>query len=288
MFRTVFGFVALVLAAGAATTSASAQATGDRLKIITGKKTIAIAYRADATPFSFAKENNEPTGYTIDICKAVVTSLEKRLNIAGLKIQWVPVTAQSRFEAVADGKADLECGSSTVTLSRMKQVDFSSIVFVESTGLAVKTASGITSLKDMVGKKIAVIAGTTNEKVVAARSDQLQLNATIVRVKDRDEAVAALESGTADAFANDKLLLIGTRFKDPQALRMLPDDLSIESYAIVLPRGDWELRLAVNTALAQIYRSGEVMTIFNKWFSPIGAQPSLLLQATYTLGALSE
>jgi len=234
------------------------------------------------------RENNEPTGYTIDICKAVVTSLEKRLNIAGLKVQWVPVTAQSRFEAVASGKADLECGSSTITLSRMKQVDFSSIVFVESTGLAVKTASGITSLKDMVGKKIAVIAGTTNEKVVAARSDQLQLNATIVRVKDRDEAVAALESGTADAFANDKLLLIGTRFKDPQALRMLPDDLSIESYAIVLPRGDWELRLAVNTALAQIYRSGEVMTIFNKWFSPIGAQPSLLLQATYTLGALSE
>jgi glutamate/aspartate transport system substrate-binding protein len=287
MFHAVFGFTALILVTGIASTSA-ADAADSRLKTITGKKTIAIAYRPDAAPFSFVKEEKEPIGYTIDICKAVVTSLEKKLNITGLKIQWVPVTAQSRFEVVAGGKADLECGSSTVTLSRMKQVDFSSVVFVESTGLVVKSASGVSGLKDMVGKKIAVIAGTSNEKVVAARSEQLQLNATIVRVKDRDEAVNALENGTADAFANDKLLLIGTRFKDSQALRMLPDDLSIESYAIVLPRGDWELRLAVNTALAQIYRSGEVRTIFNNWFSSIGAQPSLLLEATYALGALSE
>jgi ABC-type amino acid transport substrate-binding protein len=287
MFHAVFGFVALVLAAGVVGTSA-AEAPGGRLKTIVAKRTIAIAYRADAAPFSFVKESIEPFGYTIDICKAVVASLEKRLNIAGLKIRWVPVTAQSRFEVVASGKADLECGSSTVTLSRMKQVDFSSFVFVESTGLVVKADSGITGLKDLIGKKIAVIDGTTNEKIVAARSDQLQLNASIMRVKDRDEAVSALERGTVDAFANDKLLLISTRFKRPQALRMLPDDLSIESYAIVLPRGDWELRLAVNTALAQLYGSGEVQSIFDKWFSTLGGQASPLLEAIYALGALSE
>jgi glutamate/aspartate transport system substrate-binding protein len=154
--------------------------------------------------------------------------------------------------------------------------------------LAVKTASGINSLKDLAGKKIAVIAGTTNEKAVATKSDQLQLNATIVRVKDRGEAAAALESGNADAFANDKLLLVGTYFKDAQTLRMLPDDLSMEPYALVLPRGDWELRMRVNTALAQIYRSGDAMKLFDKWFSPIGLRPSLLLGAAFTLGALSE
>src|SRR4051812_34609341 len=98
MFRGVFGFVALVLTASIGATSASAQTAGGRLKTIIAKKTIAIAYRSDATPFSFLNENKEAIGYTIDICKAVVASLEKQLNIAGLKVQWVPVTAQSRFE----------------------------------------------------------------------------------------------------------------------------------------------------------------------------------------------
>jgi ABC-type amino acid transport substrate-binding protein len=107
-------------------------------------------------------------------------------------------------------------------------------------------------------------------------------------VTDRNGGVAALESGQADAFASDKLLLVGAQFKNPKAMVMLPDDLSIEPYAIVLPRGDWALRLAVNTALARIYGSGEVLTIFNKWFSEIGLRPSLLLGAAYALGTFPE
>jgi ABC-type amino acid transport substrate-binding protein len=288
MIRASFSFVALVLAASVFASGALAQATSGRLKSIVQKKTINIAYRSDAAPFSLLDQKNEVAGYTIDICKLIVTSLEKQLNIQGLKVQWIPVTAQSRFDVVASGKADLECGSSTVTLSRMKQVDFSNFIFVETTGLAVKADSGIKSLKDLAGRKIAVIAGTTNEKVVAAKSEQLQLNATIVSVKDRGEAAAALESGQADAFANDKLLLVGTQFKGSEMLRMLPDDLSVEPYAIALPRGDWELRLRVNTALAQVYRSGEALKLFDKWFSPIGLRPGLLLGAAFALGALSD
>jgi ABC-type amino acid transport substrate-binding protein len=288
MFHASVSSIAVVVAITASTVGASAQAMTGRLKAIAQNKTINIAYRADAAPFSFLNDKKEIVGYTIDVCKSVVSSLEKKLNIQGLKVQWVPVTAQSRFDVVAGGKADLECGSSTVTLSRMKQVDFSSFVFVESTGLAVRVASGINNLRDLAGKKIAIITGTTNEKAVAAKNEQLQLNATIVPVKDRDEAAAALESGKADAFANDKLLLVGTQFKDSQTLRMLPDDLSMEPYAIVLPRGDWELRLQVNTALAQFYRSGEVMKVFEKWFSPVGLRPGLLLGSAFALGALSE
>src|SRR4029078_2559716 len=155
-------------------------------------------------------ESKQPTGYTVELCKRVVTLLEQQIGVQGLKIKWVPVTTQSRFDAVAKGDADMECGSSTVTLSRMKQVDFSNYIFVESTGVAVKSATDSTKLQDLSGKKIAVIAGTTNEKALA-RANQAGLNAALVPVKDREEAIAAMDGGKADGFASDKLLLVGTQ-----------------------------------------------------------------------------
>jgi glutamate/aspartate transport system substrate-binding protein len=268
--------------------STSAQAVSGRLKSIVANKVIKIAHRTDAAPYSYVSEIGHPVGYTINICKEVVASLERQLGIKSLKIKWVPTTTRTRFEVVASGKADLECGSSTVTLSRMKLVDFSNYVFVESTGFAVRTASGINNLKEIAGKRIAVIAGTSNERAVTRHNLQHQLNAIVVPVKDRDEAIAAMSSGQVDGFASDKLLLLGTQFKDNQELRLLPDDISIEPYAIALPRGDWELRLAVNTALADIFRSGEVRSIFDRWFSHIGLQPGLLNESVYLLGAIPE
>ena len=284
MLRIAFAFIALFLTASVA----FSQVSDGRLNTINKTKTIKIAYRTDATPFSYLNENKEPAGYTVDLCKLVVRSLEKQLGVQALEVKWVPVTTETRFEAVAKGAADMECGASTVTLSRMKQVDFSSFIFIESTGLVAKVDSGIGSFKDLAGKKIAVITGTTNERAVTAKNKEQQLNATIVAVKDRDDGIAALEGGRADAFASDKLLLVGAQFKKPQAFSMLPDDLSIERYAIVLPRGDWALRLAVNTGLAQILGNGDVLTIFNKWFSPIGLRPGFLLGATYILETLPE
>jgi ABC-type amino acid transport substrate-binding protein len=289
MLRAASALIALVLGAGISADSAWPQAPSGRLQSIVANKIVKIAHRTDATPFSFVTEDRkEPRGYTIDICKQVVASLGRQLGIQDLNVEWVPVTTQTRFEVVASGKADLECGSSTVTLGRMKLVDFSNYVFVESTGLVVRTAAGISNLKDVAGKKIAVIAGTSNENSVVMQNRQLQLNAVVVPVKDRDEAITALESGQVDAFASDKLLLAGTRFKDDHALRLLPDDLSIEPYGLALPRGDWELRLAVNTALAEIYRGGEVRKIYDRWFGQLGWQPGIMLTAAYLLGALSE
>ena len=285
MLRASLALIGLV---AAVVTDAPAQDLNSRLKTITASKTVRIAYRSDATPFSFMNERRQVAGFTIDLCKEVVTSLERQLNIQGLTIQWVPVTTQSRFDAVANGKADLECGSSSVTLTRMKQVDFSNFVFIESTGVAVKSKSKIDGLKDLAGKKIAVISGTTNERAMADTNRQSKLNATMVVVKDRDAAIAAFEDGRADAFASDKLLLVGAQFKDPQAVRILPDELSIEPYAIVLPRNDGALRLAVNTALAEIYRSGAILKIFDRWFAPLGLQPGPLLTSSYLLGALPE
>jgi ABC-type amino acid transport substrate-binding protein len=276
--------MAFVLATGVA----SAQGLEGRLNTINASKVIKIAHRTDARPFSYLNANNQPDGYTIDLCKQVVRSLEKQLGGQALKIEWVPVTTDKRFDVVASGAADMECGASTVTLSRMKQVDFSSFVFIESTGLVVQRALGVNSVDGLAGKRIAVVAGTSNERAIAARSQKLNLNAAIVPVKTREEGVAALENGSVDAFASDKLLLIGAQFANAQTLVMLPEDLSIEPYAIVLPRGDWAMRAAVNTALAQVYGSGEITAIFNKWFAQVGLRPSVLLSAAYALGVVPE
>ena len=267
--------------------SAQTQVPADsRLKSIIAKKVIRIAYRADARPFSFVNDAKEPLGYTIDLCKQATKSIERQFGVPEIKIEWIPVTVETRFTAVATGKADIECGSSTVTLGRMKEVDFSIFVFVESTGILVAGASNIHAFGEMAGKKIAVVSGTTNERAVTEQVRLRGLNITLVAVKDRDEGVAALEAGKVDGFASDKLLLAGAQIKHPEAFVLLPDDLSIEQYAIVLPRGDWAFRLAINTGLAQIFRTGKTAEVFERWF--FGLQPGVLLSAVYALGRLSD
>jgi glutamate/aspartate transport system substrate-binding protein len=273
----------------ASVTAVSAQTpppADSRLKSIIAKKVLRIAYRADDQPFAFVNDAKEPLGYTIDLCKQVTDSIAQQYKIPDLKIEWVPVTVETRFSAVAGNKADMECGSSTVTLGRMREVDFSILVFVESTGILVTQQSNVHSFTELAGKKLAVVGGTSNERAVIDLMRASNLNITLVTVKDRDEAVAALESGKADGFASDKLLLAGAKIKHPEALVMLPDDLSIEQTAIVLPRGDWAFRLAVNTGLAQIFRSGRMKGVFERWF--FGASPGVLLQAVYTLGRIAD
>jgi glutamate/aspartate transport system substrate-binding protein len=269
------------------TASAQSQVPSDsRLKSIIAKKIVRIAYRADARPFSFVNDAKEPLGYTIDLCKQVTDSIGRQFGLPELKIEWVPVTVDTRFSMVAGGKADMECGSSTVTLGRMKEVDFSIFVFVESTGVLVTRASEIHSFAEMAGKKIAVVSSTTNARAVAEQVRRQKLDVTLVLVKDRDEGIDALEAGRADGFASDKLLLAGAQLKKPEAFVMLPDDLSIEQYAIAVPRGDWALRLAVNTGLAQIFRSGRTGELFERWF--FGARPGILLEAVYALGRIAD
>jgi glutamate/aspartate transport system substrate-binding protein len=284
MFRAVVAAVLTLFAASLV----HAQALDGRLKKIAQTKTIAIAYRADAMPFSFA-ENKTIDGFSIDLCKRVVASIERELKITSLQIKWVPVSSQSRFDAVAKGTADMECGASTITLTRLKQVDFSSVIFVETTGLLVKAASGLRSLSDMTGKKIAVIAGTTNERAIEAQLKRRLISATVAPFKSREEAFAALEDGRADALASDKLLLVGaaTAAKDPKSLALLPEDLSFEPYGIVLPRGDAAFRLAVNSGLARLCSSGEIVEVFRRWFEAFGTPPAII-QAAYVLGAIPE
>ena len=284
-------FAMFVVALFASMASASAQTSipsDSRLKSIIANKTIRIAYRTDATPFSFKNDKGEPAGFSLELCGLVTKSIGQQFGVPDIKIEWVPVTVQTRFSAISSGKADLECGSSTITLGRMKEVDFSNVTFVESTGVLVTRAANFHSFIDMAGRKVAVVAGTTNETAVNDQSRAHNLNLTVVTVKDRDEAIAALESGKVDGYAGDKLLLVGTQAQHPEALALLPDDLSIETYAIALPRGDWALRLAVNTGLAPIFRGGAIFEGFKRWFGQVGLQPGVLSQAAWALGALSN
>jgi len=284
----LFAALFLALFSVSAATAQDQIPANSRLKTIASTKVIKIAYRTDARPFSFVNDKNEPVGFSIDLCKLVVGSIERQLGVGGLKIEWVPATVQNRFSVVASGKADMECGASTVTLGRMKEVDFSNFIFVESTGLVVTKDSNIRAFTDMAGKKIAVASGTTNEKAIIAQLKQQKIEATVISVKDGGEAIALLEGGKADGFASDKLLLVGARMTNPQALVMLPDDLSVEPYGIALPRGDWAFRLAVNTGLAQIFGTGQVVGLFQAWFDRIGLQMSPVLRIMYGLGSLSD
>jgi ABC-type amino acid transport substrate-binding protein len=259
------------------------------LKKIRDTKTISIAYRTDAIPFSFADGKNAPTGYTIDICKRVVASLEQQLKIQGLQVNWVPATSQNRLDLVAKKQADMECGSTTATLSRMEVVDFSSFVFVDGTGVLVRNDAGVKSFADLGGKRVAVIAGTTNEKALREAITKRLVNATVVPVQSRDDGLAQLEGGKVQGFASDKVLIVGLsgKVKDPTQYTMLTEDLSFEPYAIVLPRGDSQFRVAVNRGLAQLYRTPAIGELWNRWFGPLG-KPGVLVEAMFFLGAIPE
>lgn len=260
-----------------------------RLQKIQASKTISVAYRTDALPFSFEDVEKKPTGYMVDLCKRVIGVIEQQIGVSPLQVKWVPVNVQNRFAAITSGQADMECGATTVTLSRMKEVDFSTLTFVDGTGLLIRASTAGNSLSDLGNKKIAVIAGTSNEKALAEAMKAKVVTATVSTVKTREEGLEQLEAGTIDAFASDRVLLVGlvAKAKDQKALALLGDSLSYEPYAIMLPRGDSGLRQAVDAALAQIYKSPALPEIYGRWFAGLG-RPTPVLEIMFALGRLPE
>ena len=260
----------------------------DTLKKIRDSKTVTVAYRTDALPFSFEKDK-QPAGYTVELCKRVIANLEQQLKIQPLQVKWVAATSQNRMDLVKNKQADMECGSTTATFSRMEQVDFSSPVFLDTTGLLVRKASGAASFTALAGKRIAVVGGTSNEKALRTALQKASISANVIVVSTRDDGVNALQAGSVDAFASDKILLIGIapKVKDPTQYAMLQEDLGFEPYAIVLPRGDSSFRLAVNRALGQIYNSEAIVEIFRGTFgSDFSPSPALLVM--YGLGTYPD
>ena len=260
-----------------------------RLKKIQETKTIAVAYRTDAVPFSFEDNDKKPSGYMVDLCRSVIGVIEKQIGVVPLQVKWVPVTTQNRLATVANGQADMECGATSVTLGRMKEVGFSSLTFVDGTGLLIRNSTPGDSLMALANKKIGVVPGTSNERALAEALRVKVVTATVVPVKSREDGLAQLEAGNIDALASDRVLLVGlvAKAKDQKALALLGDPLSYEPYAIVLPRNDWAMKQAVDAALAQIYKSPALPELYNRWFAALG-RPSPVLEIMFGLGRLPE
>ena len=186
-------------------------------------------------------------------------------------------------------KIDLVCGTTTATLSRQERVDFSLMTFVDGGGLLTKADLDLRGVGDLAGKRIAVIPGTTTEAALAKFLKAEFVTAELVRVKDPIEGVAAIEKGTAHAFASDRGILIGIAVtsKDPMRFRLASVLFSYEPYGFMLRRNDGAFRLAVNKALAQLYRSADVTAIYDRWFGGFG-KPTPALQAMYLLNGLPE
>ena len=270
-------------------TEVPAQRPPDTLARIKAAKVINVGFSGDSLPFSFVGDGNKPAGYSIDLCQRVIASIARTIGEPDLKINWVVGTVSERLQMVASGKLDMECANTTQTLSRMKDVDFSSLIFVDGGGFLVKTDSTVNRFTDLAGKKVAVIKGTTTEQRLQQAMKSKLVNFTVVTVRDGNEGVALLESGAVDAYSSDKLKLVGlaAQVKDPNSLALLSEDLSFEPYAFAVPHGDSSFRLAVNTALTQIYAGGEIERVFGEWLGKLG-RPSGLLAAMYLLNSIPE
>jgi glutamate/aspartate transport system substrate-binding protein len=265
------------------------QRTPDTLSKIKAAKSITVAFSADSLPFSYVETNNQPAGYSIDLCKRVIAGIGRAIGMPDLAVNWVVDTVPNRIAMVANGKADLECANTTESLTRMKDVDFSNLIFVDGGGFLVRADSAINGFGDLASKSIAVTAGTTTETRLRSMLKDRLVNAKIVLVKDGVEGTALLESGAVAAFASDKIKLIGlaAQAKDPKIFALLAEDLSFEPYAFMVPRNDSAFRLEVNRALTQVYLSGDMDQIFAKWLGKLG-RPSGLLAAMYLLNAIPE
>lgn len=286
MRTLTFTAAALLLAAAL---PAAAQAPADTLGRIKAAKAINVAYAGDSLPFSYVDKSTQAAGYSIDLCSKVIAGIGRAVGEPGLKVNWKVGTTAERLAMVGDGRADLECGNTTPTLGRMKGVDFSALIFLDSGGLIVRRDAKATRIGELGGRRIAVIGGTTTEQRLAAALKARLVNAEVIRVREAAEAIALLDSGGADAFASDKLKLVGSVLmaKDPKALMMLEEDLSFEPYAFAVPRNDTAFRAEVNRALAQVYAGPELQAIYTRWFGEFGP-PGPLLAAMYLLNVTQE
>jgi ABC-type amino acid transport substrate-binding protein len=267
---------------------AAGQELDGTLKKIKESSTFTLGYLTSAPPFSFPGPDKRPVGHSIDLCTHIASRIQQQLGIS-LKLNWVPVTTDNRLEMVASGKVDIECGTTTASLSRQERVDFSLMTFVDGGGLLTQKNLNLRAVADLADKRIAVIPGTTTETALSKFLKEEFVSVEFVRVKNHVEGLAAVEKGSADAFASDRGILIGLAVtsKDPSRFALPPVLFSYEPYGFMLRRNDAAFRLAVNRALAGLYRSGGIAEIYNRWFGAFG-KPSPAIQAMYLLNGLPE
>ena len=285
MIRFLTLLLTLALLAGPAL-AAEPEATLNKIK---RTNTITLGYRESSRPFSFVGDDGKPAGYSVDLCTRVAAAVGKELSLPTLQTKWVKVTVENRMQAVANGTVDLECGSTTASLKRQEMVDFSLLTFVDGGSLLVTDSSQILGVSTLSGKRVAIIPGTTTEKSLNEAIKRHTVSPTLVPVKDHAAGVAALDGGTADAYASDRVILIGIgrTSKDPAKLSLVEEFFSYEPYGLMMRRGDPAFRLSVNRALAATYRSREIVPIYEKWFGSMSTAGALI-GAMYMINGLPE
>ena len=286
--RTAFRAAAVVVVAMPAAAVLEKSASAGVLDRISQDKTIRIAYREDAPPFSYKDKIGEPAGFMVDLCRGVAKKLAEQLNLTPLNVTYVAVTAADRFETIRQQKADLLCEPTSATLSRRELVDFSLATFVDGASLMIR-ADGPHDLKAMSGKKIGVLAGTTTEQGLRNTLKAVGITADIIPAKTHAEGLSMLDDGKISAYFGDRSILVSLirGSKAPRKLALAENYLSVEPYALALPHGEDEFRLAVDRTLSHIYRSGEIAGIFNRTFGA-NAKPGQVLQTLYLITGLPD
>jgi ABC-type amino acid transport substrate-binding protein len=280
-------FAAILLWPSADLLAEDAEGTLDKI-VRTGE--FVIGYRTDASPLSYENADGEPSGYSVDLCRRIAAGVKAHLGKDDIETKFVRVTVDDRLSAVVSGKIDIECGSTTITLGRQAQVDFTLPTFVTGGSVLSLKKNGILDMSGLSGKKVGVGKDTTTVEQLRNYLQQNLVDAELVVVADRKEGMRLLNRGDIDGFASDQIVLIGQVIEsiDPSRYSLVTETFSYEPYGFVVRRNDADFRLVANSAIAQLYRSGQHIDIFFKWIGRIGIQPPPMLIAMYQLSTLPE
>ena len=276
----------ILLVAFWATPLAAQDLTGTLLQIKeTGK--IKIGYRQDQPPMSFLEKDGKPAGYSIDLCKLIAAEVETKIG-STVTIEYVPVTAADRFNALVDNRIDILCGSTTRTLSRGELVDFTQLTFV--TGAAFMTLKDTQIMNNFNGKKIGVVNGTTTEAALRELFREAGINAEIILLHATAEGREALEKGTIDAFAADQVVLIGQALTaaKPDNFAILPNVFTYEPFTLAVRRNDADFRLVADRVISRLYRTKQIVKTYDKWFGKFSPQMPQAFTALIQINAIPE
>src|SRR5687767_3046432 len=256
---------ALLAALAVASTAAAQEGT---LKKIKDSGAITIGHRDASVPFSYYDDKQQPVGYSMDLCARVVEAVKKEVGVPNLKVNYQLVTSANRIPLMANGTIDLECGSTTNNLSRQEQVWFATTHFVTANRFVTKRSAKIGKLADLKGKTIVSTAGTTNIKQITEINGEQKLGMNIISANGHAEAFQMVETGRAVAFVMDDILLAGlaAQSRAPGDYEISADALSVEPYGIMVRKDDKAFKAVADRAMTQVYKSGQIRAIYEKWF----------------------
>ncbi|MGN0925173.1 transporter substrate-binding domain-containing protein [Ectopseudomonas mendocina] len=229
---------------------------------------ISVGHRDGAVPFSYYDDQQRPIGYAMDLCAKVVEAIKLKLDEPELKVSYLPVTGATRMPLLANGTIDMECGTTTNNAERQRQVSFSNTYFVAGVRILSKKSAPIETMADAKGKTVVTLAGTTSVKVISEINAAQNLGLNVLSVKDLAEGMLTLQTERAVALIFDDVSIAGAAAtsKNPDDFVMSAEPLSIEPYGIMLRRDDEAFKEVVNATLDELYASGEINAIYDKWF----------------------